>query len=233
MDRNFQRALSLVLRYEGGWSDHPLDKGGATMKGITLATFRRYVEPTATKSDLRHITDAQVATIYRKQYWDAVRGDDLPDGIDFAVFDYAVNSGPARAVKHLQSVVGAKQDGKIGPETLAKVRPIVRGTVINDLCDKRMAFLKSLKNWGAFGKGWASRVSSVRSEALKMAANVGPVAGPPPLGTPIPGAKPYVEPVAPTVPPVAEPKPTPRQSLSLIEIIVAAFAWLFPGRKQS
>ena len=170
MDRNFARALSLVLKHEGGWSDHPADPGGATMKGITLSVFRQYVEPKATKDDLRRITDAQVASVYRKQYWDVVKGNDLPDGVDYAVFDFAVNSGPSRSVKYLQSIVGAKQDGKIGPDTLAKARAMVRATIINDLCDKRMAFLKGLKAWTTFGKGWTSRVSSVRAEALKMAA---------------------------------------------------------------
>lgn len=170
MDRNFARALTLVLKHEGGWSDHPQDKGGATMKGVTLANFRRYVKPSATKDDLKKITDEQVATIYRRYYWDAVRGSDLPGGIDYTVFDFAVNSGPDRAIKYLQAVVGAKQDGRIGPDTLAKTRAMMRATVINSLCDKRMAFLKRLKTWPTFGKGWTSRVSGVRAEALKMAA---------------------------------------------------------------
>ncbi|MCG8272362.1 glycoside hydrolase family 108 protein [Aquamicrobium sp. NLF2-7] len=169
MDRNFERALSLVLSHEGGWSDHKDDPGGATMKGVTLANFRRYVKPSATKDDLRRITDEQVATIYKRHYWDAVRGSDLPGGIDYAVFDFAVNSGPDRAIKYLQAVVGAKQDGRIGPDTLAKTRSMMRATIINSLCDKRMAFLKRLKTWPTFGKGWTSRVSGVRSEALKMA----------------------------------------------------------------
>lgn len=170
MDRNFQRALSLVLKHEGGWSDHKDDPGGATMKGVTLANFRRYVKPSASKDDLRKITDEQVATIYRRYYWDAVRASELPSGIDYAVFDFAVNSGPDRAIKYLQAVVGAKQDGRVGPDTLAKTRNMMRATVINSLCDKRMAFLKRLKTWPTFGKGWTSRVSGVRSEALKMAA---------------------------------------------------------------
>ena len=170
MKQNFAKSLALVLKHEGGWSDHPADPGGATMKGITLATFRQWVKPNATKDDLRRITDAQVASIYRNQYWAAICGDDLPDGIDYAVFDYCVNSGPGRAAKHLQSVVGAKQDGKIGPDTLAKTRAMIRATVVNDLCDKRMAFLRGLKTWATFGKGWTSRVSAVRAEALKMAA---------------------------------------------------------------
>jgi lysozyme family protein len=170
MDRNFARSLSLVLKSEGGWSDNPADPGGATMKGVTLANFRRFVKSDATKADLKKITDEQVATVYRRFYWDVVAGAELPGGIDFAVFDFAVNSGPARAAKFLQAIVGEKQDGKIGPATLAAVRKTMRATVINDLCDKRMAFLKGLPTWKTFGKGWTDRVSSVRAEALKMAA---------------------------------------------------------------
>jgi lysozyme family protein len=169
MDRNFARALQLVLKHEGGWSDHPADPGGATMKGVTLANFRRYVKPGATKDDLRRITDEQLATVYRRFYWDAVHGAELPDGVDYAVFDFAVNSGPGRAAKYLQGVVGVVQDGRIGPATIAATKAMMRTTVINDLCDKRMKFLRGLNTWPTFGKGWTSRVSGVRADALKMA----------------------------------------------------------------
>lgn len=168
MDKNFDKSLKLVLAHEGGWADHPKDPGGATMKGVTLATFRAYVKPNATKDDLRKITDEQLATVYRRHYWDVVAGAELPGGVDYAVFDFAVNSGPSRAAKYLQAVVGAKQDGKIGPATVAAVKKVMRPTVINDLCDKRMDFLRKLKTWGTFGKGWTSRVSGVRAAALKM-----------------------------------------------------------------
>lgn len=168
MDRNFQRALKLVLKHEGGWSDHPKDPGGATMKGVTLTNFRRYVKPGATKDDLRKITDEQLATVYRRYYWDAVAGAELPGGVDYAVFDFAVNSGPDRAAKYLQAVVGVKADGKIGPATLDALRKMMRATVVNDLCDKRMGFLKALKTWPTFGRGWTTRVAGVRAEALKM-----------------------------------------------------------------
>lgn len=169
MDRNFQRALSLVLKHEGGWSDHPADPGGATMKGVTLANFRRYVEPKATKDDLRKITDAQVAAVYRRFYWDAVHGAELPDGVDYAVFDFAVNSGPARAAKYLQAVVGVVEDGRIGPATLKAVRAKMHATIIHELCDKRVAFLQRLKAWPTFKNGWTARVKDVRSAALQMA----------------------------------------------------------------
>lgn len=169
MRRNFARSLSLVLKHEGGWADHPKDPGGATMKGVTISTFRRYVKADGTKADLRNITDAQIQAVYRKQYWDAVRGDELPDGIDYAVFDYAVNSGPTRAIKHLQEVAGVAVDGKLGPATLAAVSALNRAALINALCDRRMKFLKGLETWATFKKGWSARVSGVRSEALAMA----------------------------------------------------------------
>ncbi|RUZ50722.1 glycosyl hydrolase 108 family protein, partial [Mesorhizobium sp. M7A.F.Ca.US.007.01.1.1] len=91
MDRNFARALALVLKSEGLWVDNPADPGGATMKGVTLTNFRRYVKADATKADLRKITDAQVATVYRRFYWDATAGAQLPSGVDYAVFGFAVN----------------------------------------------------------------------------------------------------------------------------------------------
>jgi lysozyme family protein len=170
MDRNFARSLSLVLKSEGGWSDNPADPGGATMKGVTIANFRRYVKPDGTKADLRAITDEQIATVYRKFYWDAVAGDELPDGLDYAVFDFAVNSGPNRAAKYLQAACGPAiaQDGKIGPSTIAAVNAKPAGVLIDTICDARLAFLERLPTWPRFGKGWSARVASVRRDALMM-----------------------------------------------------------------
>lgn len=168
MKENFGTALNYVLKHEGLWSDNPKDPGGATMKGITLAVYRQHINPKATKEELRRITDAQVSSIYKKHYWDKVRGDDLPSGVDYAVFDFAVNSGVSRASKYLQAVVKKRQDGIIGPETLAATRSMMAPTVINDLCDNRMNFLRGLKTFATFGKGWTTRVSGVRVESLKM-----------------------------------------------------------------
>lgn len=175
MDRNFARALALVLKSEGGWSDNPADPGGATMKGVTLATFRAYIKPGGTKADLKAITDEQLSTCYRRQYWDAVLGAELPDGVDYAVFDFGVNSGPSRAAKYLQGVIGAVQDGRIGPASVTAVKAKPAADIINALCDARLAFLKRLDTWPTFGKGWSSRVSSVRAQALAMAAKPAPI----------------------------------------------------------
>ncbi|MER9306594.1 glycosyl hydrolase 108 family protein [Mesorhizobium sp. M0496] len=186
MDRNFARALALVLKSEGLWSDNPADPGGATMKGVTLANFRRYVKAGATKADLRKISDDQVATVFRRFYWDAVLGAELSDGVDHAVFDFAVNSGPGRAAKYLQAAVGVAQDGRIGPATLAAVKAKPAGVVIDALCDARLAFLKRLPTWTTFGRGWSDRVRSVRVQALLMSAQrpAVPVAAPAPVPQP-------------------------------------------------
>lgn len=178
MDRNFSRSLSFVLKHEGGFVDHPSDPGGATNKGITIATYRRFIKSNGTVADLKAITPAQVATIYRKQYWDAVKGDDLPDGVDYAVFDFAVNSGPGRAVKHLQAAVGVAQDGLIGPATLFAARKAARRSTIATICGSRMDFLRGLSTWSTFGKGWSRRVTDVQRAALAMAGSTAPAPQP-------------------------------------------------------
>jgi lysozyme family protein len=152
MKSNFQRSLSLVLKHEGGWSDHPSDPGGATMKGVTLATYRRY-KPGATKEQLRAIDASTLAFIYRAGYWNPIGGDTLAPGVDYAVFDFAVNSGPSRARSYLLKAVGGSD-----------------AETINRLCAARLKFLQGLKTWPTFGKGWTKRVHDVRQEALRMAA---------------------------------------------------------------
>ncbi|AZO62988.1 hypothetical protein EJ078_29995 [Mesorhizobium sp. M1A.F.Ca.IN.022.06.1.1] len=198
MDRNFAGSLALVLKSEGGWSDNAADPGGATMKGVTLANFRRFVKADATKADLKKISDEQVATVYRRFYWDAVAGAELPDGVDYAVFDFAVNSGPSRAAKYLQAAcgVGVVQDGRIGPATLAAVRAKPAGVLIDTICNARLKFLERLPTWPTFGKGWQRRVVAVRIQAMLMTTPAAPPA-------------PAPSPVAPTPPPAAPQLPTP------------------------
>lgn len=167
---NFDRCLALTLVHEGGWSDHPKDPGGATMKGITLATFRGYYRNNRlTKDDLRNITDAQLKEIYKARYWDAVKGDDLPKGVDYAVFDFAVNSGPGRAAKFLQKIVGVEQDGAIGALTLAAVKSPSRPVaIITALCAARLSWLRTLSTFATFGNGWTTRVRAVEAGATSM-----------------------------------------------------------------
>jgi len=164
---NFPACLDVTLAHEGGWADHPKDPGGATMKGVTIGTFRRYY-PNATKDDLRAISDADLRMIYRDGYWTPVKGDDLPIGVDLAVFDYGVNAGPGRSIRHLQRVVGATSDGKIGPKTLAAVKDAAPLDVIKGVCAARLSFKQGLKTWGVFGRGWSRRVAEVEAKAASM-----------------------------------------------------------------
>ena len=173
MKNNFEDSLKYVLIHEGGWADHPRDPGGATMKGVTLITYRRYFGEDKGKDDLRAISDEELLQIYDSGYWSKCRCDELPAGIDFAVFDAAVNSGPSRGVKWLQAAVGAKQDGGMGPKTLAKVKEYQPQDVLHHMCDNRLAFLRGLATWTDFGVGWSRRVENVRATAMKMAGGEG------------------------------------------------------------
>lgn len=168
MDQNFGAVMPLVLKHEGGYVNHPKDPGGHTNKGVTLLTFQRY-KPGATVADLKKISDDMVYRIYRDGYWNEVKGDQLPSGVDYAVFDFAVNSGPDRAAKYLQAAVGVKQDGIVGPDTLNAVAKHDPVKLVNAICDARLAFLKRLATWGTFGKGWSSRVAGVRKKAVALA----------------------------------------------------------------
>ncbi|ACL59887.1 glycoside hydrolase family 108 protein [Methylobacterium nodulans] len=166
---SYDRALKLVLAHEGGYVDRPDDPGGPTNLGVTLGTLSAVLGRPATRADVRALTPAKVAPIYRTRYWDAVRGDELPAGVDYAVFDFAVNSGPARAAIALQRLVGVADDGVIGAVTLAAVARTDQRWLVNALCDSRLVFMKSLtKSWPVFGKGWTKRVAGVRTEALAL-----------------------------------------------------------------
>ncbi len=174
MNTSFESALKHVLVHEGGWADHPDDPGGATMKGVTLSTFRRQCGENKTKDDLRNISDEELRQIYRTGYWDKCLCDELPSGIDYAVFDAAVNSGPGRGARWLQAAVGAKQDGAIGPKTLSRVKEHDPVQVSDVMCDRRLAFLRNLSTWSTFGRGWERRVEGVRTTAIAMAKSGGP-----------------------------------------------------------
>lgn len=171
MKDNFDAALREVLIHEGGWSDHPADPGGATMRGITLETYRRFKGNRHLGKDaLRAMTDAELRTIYRTMYWDRIRGDELPAGVDYVVFDAAVNSGPPRASKWLQETVGTTPDGVIGSRTLAAVNAMDPHELIERYNETRLAFLRSLMTWDVFGRGWGRRVASVSKVAPTMLA---------------------------------------------------------------
>jgi len=166
----FAACVTEVLAHEGGYVDHPRDPGGCTNFGITRATLERWRGRPTDCSQVRALTVLEARQIYRARYWNGIRGDDLPAGIDLMVFDAAVNSGPANSARWLQQLVHVETDGAIGPVTLAAVRAQQNtGWLIHRLADIRMAFLCGLSTWPTFGKGWERRVTAVRRAALSMA----------------------------------------------------------------
>lgn len=177
-DSNWPAALALVLRHEGGFVNHPLDPGGATNFGVTRRTLAgwRGVSPwwRLPRSAVRELGSDEAGCIYRDHYWQTINAAALPAGLDLAMFDFAVNSGPQRAVKTLQYLVGAKADGILGPNTLSAMRRTVAeagiAALIDRLSGKRLGFLQSLGGWLVFGSGWRARVEDVRRAALAMAA---------------------------------------------------------------
>lgn len=159
---NFKPSLSLVLAHEGGFVNHPADPGGATNQGVTQAVYDAYRKYNGAKvQSVKLISAVEVADIYNKQYWRLVRGDTLPCGFDYAVFDFGVNSGVSRAVRYMQRLVGVDDDGVIGFKTISAVEAAARANeeaLIVQYCANRLAFLKSLKTFPTFGKGWTRRV---------------------------------------------------------------------------
>jgi lysozyme family protein len=169
MKENFDKSLALILKHEGGYVDHPQDPGGATMKGITLATFTEFKGRAMSKEELRAISDADVRAIYKSRYWDAVRADELKPGVDLLAFDMAVNKGVGRAAKLMQRAAGVTEDGALGPKSMAAINALDAADFIAKVSEARRDFYKSLKTFATFGKGWLRRVDETEKEALHAA----------------------------------------------------------------
>jgi lysozyme family protein len=169
MKENFDEALKAMLHHEGGFVNHPADPGGMTNLGVTKKVWEEWVGHQVDEKAMRALTPEIVGPMYKAKYWDKIRGDDLPAGVDYAVFDAAVNSGPGRAAKWLQSCVGAEPDGGIGPKTLAAVAKFDPAELVDDYSKRRLAFLMDLPHWPTFGKGWGRRVADVGKTGMDMA----------------------------------------------------------------
>lgn len=169
-----KEVLPAVLQWEGGWVNHPSDPGGATNKGITQTTYDSWRASQGLKRrSVRDIADFEVEEIYATRYWAVVKGDQLPVGVGYAVFDYGVNSGPSRAAKALQSVLTVRPvDGKIGNDTLRAAREANPVATVKAVCRQRMGFLQGLKTFKVFGKGWSRRVADVEVKGVTWAARV-------------------------------------------------------------
>lgn len=164
----FADCLPLILAHEGGWVDHPSDPGGATNLGVTIGTLSDWLGRPATKAEVKALTPATVAPIYEARYWKAAHCHELPVGVDYMVFDLAVNSGPGKAVRFLQGAVGAVEDGVFGPATRERVGRVHPDNIILALSKRREAFYRSLKTFPTFGKGWMRRLAEVTSKAEDM-----------------------------------------------------------------
>ena len=168
MEDNFEQCLALVLKHEGGYVDHPKDPGGRTNRGVTQKVWEEWVGHPVDEAAMRALTVQDVAPLYKKNYWDKIKGDRLPMGVDYACFDLAVNSGVGRAAKTLQQAVGVSADGAIGPATLDAVEAADARSLATEICDLRLKFLQSLPTFATFGRGWSRRVAEVEETAFKM-----------------------------------------------------------------
>ena len=168
MKSNYDKCLKTILHHEGGYVNHPKDPGGETNLGVTK---RVYQEHGGTK-DMKNLLVEDVAPIYKKGYWDKIKGDDLPGGLDLCVFDFGVNAGPGRAAKFLQQMIGTTVDGGIGPNTLAKVEEYVRENgeheTVNKYQEMRQKYYEQLSTFATFGKGWTRRVEETTKLALDI-----------------------------------------------------------------
>ena len=160
--------MTMLLEHEGGYVNHPSDPGGMTNLGITKRTYDEFHGTDIDEEGMRQLTRADVEPIYRANYWNRCRCQDLPAGVDWAVFDFAVNSGTGRAAKALQQAVEAVQDGSIGPMTLMAVKDFEVTNIINRIAVYREQFYRSLSNFDTFGKGWIRRNDETRRQAIHM-----------------------------------------------------------------
>jgi lysozyme family protein len=165
-----------MFGHEGGYTNNKADKGNwyngklvGTKYGITGKTLAAHRGKPVAAADVRNLTLAEAEAIYQRSYWIQSGGDLLPDGLDYAAFDFGVNSGPATAVKHLQKVVGVAQDGIVGGQTVDAVAKYGVERAIKDYCAERLRYMRGLSGWAKFGNGWTTRVNDVEVNATKMA----------------------------------------------------------------
>ena len=170
---NFDACFTELLKHEGGYVNHPADPGGRTNLGVTQRVYEEWVGYPVSEKIMRGLTPDHVRALYRVKYWDRVKGDELPDGLDLCVFDFGVNAGPSRAKRYLQMLVGAKPDGIIGPNTMQalkdKAAAVGAKELVRGYSDLRHQYYRKLRHFKTFGRGWTRRVNEVQEVALHMA----------------------------------------------------------------
>ena len=176
MQSNWQKSFELMLQSEGGYSDDQRDSGnhlpdgrqGSTMLGVTQYNWENWIGHEVTQDQMKKLTPDDVKPFYKKKFWDVCRCDDMPSGIDYLIFDFAVNAGCGGSAKVLQRAVGVVPDGGIGPITLAAVSKYNADELIEKFSEAKEAFYRSLSNFDVYGKGWLNRVAIVKIAALSM-----------------------------------------------------------------
>lgn len=170
MRGNFDTAMRYLLApdREGGFNNDAQDPGGMTNLGVTAKQWEMWTRAPVTEHIMRNLNAVAVTPFYRQRYWDPIKADAYPSGVDHLVFDMAVNSGPGRAVKTLQGVLGVPQDGSVGMVTLGALGHRHAPDVIPAFSAARLAYLQGLDGWAHFGAGWERRVQEVAAEALRL-----------------------------------------------------------------
>ena len=168
MKENFDTCFELLLMHEGGFVNHPKDPGGMTNLGVTRRALEKWLGSSVSEEKMRGLTPELVKPFYRSEYWNKIKGDDLPLGVDWSVFDWAVNSGNSRPVKALQHIIGATEDGILGSRTLKQLNKFDPSDVIVRMYSVRKQFYNNLAGFQTFGRGWARRNEETMHQALEM-----------------------------------------------------------------
>lgn len=172
MKENFDKSFALLIKSEGGYVWDKDDSGGETNLGVTKAAWSGYLNRPIQDGEMKALTVDIVKPFYKKMYWDKVQGDELPIGVDYAVFDFAVNAGSGQSAKFLQRAVGAKVDGVIGVGTLKLVASIDAQIVLSKFNDEKESFYKNIverkPEQVKFLKGWLARIEHVDLAAQNM-----------------------------------------------------------------
>lgn len=153
----FDEAFAQLIQFEGDYSNNPADPGGETRWGIT----RTIAEADGYSGDMRDFPLNAAKLLYKEHYWTPIRADELPEAVRYAMFDAAVNSGDYQAVLWLQRACGVKDDGAIGPVTLAAANAAQPDALKAKLIGLRLQLMTTLPSWPVFGKGWARRLATI------------------------------------------------------------------------
>lgn len=162
---SFHHAVLHVIEREGGLVDDPRDPGGITKYGISHRAY-----PSLTRREIVEMTIPQAQEIYKRDYWDKIRGDEFDgthDAVGFVLFDCAVNQGVSKAIKLAQTVVGVTQDGVLGPKTMAAIKSMSPSAFVEQFMAERILHYAKIPTWNTFGRGWMRRVIGTAMESVK------------------------------------------------------------------